>query len=100
MRCLAMRSKWVAMLVLTAFPMLAQNDVPVSGSRQEFVRKLVAAAVERTHHTVRYDPAYVAIPARGGDVPVDTGVCIDEIIRVYRAVGHDDMAQNFSAYPN
>jgi uncharacterized protein YijF (DUF1287 family) len=43
----------------------------------------------------------------GGDVPPDTGVCTDEIIRSYRAVGvdlqkevHEDMVQNFAAYPN
>jgi uncharacterized protein YijF (DUF1287 family) len=66
----------------------------------------VAAAIERTHHTVRYDPAYVKIPYPGGDVPADTGVCADEVIRVYRALGvdlqkevHEDMAKNFSLYP-
>lgn len=39
-------------------------------------------------------------------MPQDTGVCTDEIIRSYRAVGidlqkevHEDMVQNFSAYP-
>ncbi len=55
---------------------------------------------------VRYDPAYVRIPYPGGDVPAETGVCTDEIIRVYRAVGidlqkevHEDMEQNFSTYP-
>ncbi|HUA60322.1 MAG TPA: DUF1287 domain-containing protein [Verrucomicrobiae bacterium] len=70
------------------------------------MRKLVAAAIERTHHQVRYDPAYVRIPYPGGDVPPGTGVCTDEIIRSYRAVGvdlqkevHEDMVQNFSAYP-
>lgn len=67
----------------------------------------MAAAVERTHHAVRYDAAYVRIPYPGGDVPADTGVCTDEVIRAYRAVGvdlqkevHEDMAANFSAYPN
>jgi uncharacterized protein YijF (DUF1287 family) len=68
---------------------------------------LVAAAVERTHHSVRYVSAYVRIPYPGGDVPADTGVCTDEIIRSYRSVGvdlqkevHEDMVRNFSAYPN
>jgi len=68
--------------------------------------KLVAAAVERSHHAVRYDGAYLRIPYPGGDVPADTGVCTDEIIRTYRAAGidlqkevHEDMEQNFSAYP-
>jgi uncharacterized protein YijF (DUF1287 family) len=67
----------------------------------------VAAAIERTHHSVRYVSAYVRIPYPGGDVPADTGVCTDEIIRSYRAVGvdlqkevHQDMLQNFAAYPN
>ena len=74
--------------------------------RQEFLKKLVAAVEERTNHTVRYDPAYVGIPYPGGDVPADTGVCTDEIIRSYRAVGvdlqkevHEDMAKDGSAYP-
>ena len=77
-----------------------------STARQEFLKRFVAAAIERTHHTVRYDPAYVKIPYPGGDVPADTGVCTDEVIRVYRAVGvdlqkevHEDMQRNFSAYP-
>jgi uncharacterized protein YijF (DUF1287 family) len=76
-------------------------------SRQDLTRRLVAAAIERTHHSVRYVSAYVRIPYPGGDVPADTGVCTDEIIRSYRAVGvdlqkevHEDMLQNFAAYPN
>ncbi|HEY2422859.1 MAG TPA: DUF1287 domain-containing protein [Chthoniobacterales bacterium] len=96
-------------LVLSAHALvalaLAQTGAPVS--RQEFTRRLVAAAIERTHHSVRYVPAYIGIPYPGGDVPSDTGVCTDEIIRSYRAVGvdlqkevHEDMLQNFAAYPN
>lgn len=63
--------------------------------------------MERTHHTVRYDPAYVRIPYPNGDVPADTGVCTDEVIRSYRALGidlqkevHEDIAANFWSYPN
>ncbi len=77
-----------------------------SNARQEFLSRLVAAAIEQTHHAVRYDPAYVKIPYPGGDVPADTGVCADVVIRAYRAVGvdlqkevHEDMKANFSAYP-
>jgi len=76
-------------------------------SQKDFLRKFVAAAVERTHHAVRYDPKYVRLAYPGGDVPPDTGVCTDEVIRAYRAVGvdlqkevHEDMVQNFSAYPS
>jgi uncharacterized protein len=73
---------------------------------QEFLDKLVAAALERTHHSVRYVSAYVHLDYPGGDVPADTGVCSDEIIRAYRTVGvdlqkevHEDMLKNWSDYP-
>ena len=86
---------------------LAQPSGTNSAAQRAFTQRLVAAAVERTHHTVRYVPAYVRIPYPGGDVPADTGVCTDEIIRSYRAVGvdlqkevHEDMMHNFSAYPD
>ena len=79
---------------------------PLSNTHSDFIRRLVAAAIDRTHHPVRYDPSYVRIPYPGGDVPADTGVCTDEIIRSYRVVGvdlqrevHEDMTKNFSAYP-
>ena len=84
----------------------AQTFKRVPVSRPEFLRELVAAAIDRTHHSVRYDPAYVRIPYPGGDVSPDTGVCSDEVIRSYRAVGvdlqkevHEDMVKDFSAYP-
>jgi uncharacterized protein YijF (DUF1287 family) len=93
--------------LLLLLPALAQNREAVLPAHQQFLQKLVVAAIERTHHTVRYDPAYVHIPYPNGDVPSETGVCTDEIIRAYRTVGvdlqkevHEDMVHNFSAYPN
>ena len=84
----------------------AQTQPASTTSRKEFLKRLVDAAEERTHHIVRYDPAYVRIPYPGGDVPAGTGVCTDEVIRSYRAVGidlqeevHQDMERSFSAYP-
>ena len=84
----------------------AQSASATPATRQDFLRRLVIAATERTNHTVRYDPAYVSIPYPGGDVPEDTGVCADEVIRSYRALGvdlqkevHEDMVRNSSAYP-
>lgn len=78
-----------------------------TAARLEFLHRLAAAAIERTHHSVRYDPAYVRIPYPNGDVPSDTGVCSDEVIRSYRALGidlqkevHEDMLKNFAVYPN
>lgn len=71
-----------------------------------FPVRLCHAALDRTAATVRYDGAYLRIPYPGGDVPSDTGVCTDEVIRSYRALGfdlqklvHEDMKRNFSAYP-
>jgi uncharacterized protein YijF (DUF1287 family) len=85
------------------WPQTAPNTAP---TQQQFLSALAGAAIERTHHAVRYDPAYVRIPYPGGDVPADTGVCTDEVIRSYRAVGvdlqkevHEDMERDFAAYP-
>lgn len=56
--------------------------------------------------TLSYDGGYKAIPYPNGDVPPETGVCTDVIIRAYRALGfdlqklvHEDMKRNFSKYP-
>lgn len=57
--------------------------------RADFQRSLIAATVHRASVKVRYVADYVRIPYPGGDVPADTGVCADEIIRIYRAVGID-----------
>src|SRR5438034_2085894 len=97
----------ISVILLLASQALAAQIRPGDlAARQTFSKKLIEAAVERTHHTVRYDPAYVRIPYPGGDVPADTGVCTDEIIRAYRAVGidlqkevHEDMTNHLSAYP-
>src|SRR5438067_9341097 len=97
----------ISVILLLASQALAAQIRPGDlAARQTFSKKLIEAAVERTHHTVRYDPAYVKIPYPGGDVPAETGVCSDEVIRAYRAVGvdlqkavHVDMTQNRFAYP-
>ena len=68
---------------------------------------LVAAAIERTHHTVRYDGRYFRIPYPNGDVPADVGVCTDVVIRAYRQLGidlqalvHADISAHFNIYPS
>ena len=68
---------------------------------------LVSAAQDRLKHNVRYTGSYVKLDYPGGDVPANTGVCTDVIIRSYRAAFgfdfqkavHEDMKANFSAYP-
>jgi uncharacterized protein len=104
-----MNSRSIALGLLLLLPSSILAQVPRTGSpaQREFLRKLNDAAIERTRHTVRYDSAYVRIPYPNGDVPDGTGVCTDEIIRIYRALNidlqkevHEDMVGNFSAYPN
>ncbi|MEM9016215.1 MAG: DUF1287 domain-containing protein [Verrucomicrobiota bacterium] len=76
--------------------------------KQESVvaESIVMAAKERTLEEVRYEPSYVVLDYPGGDVPADTGVCTDLVIRTYRTLGidlqklvHEDMRSHFSAYP-
>ena len=98
---------WGTPIALFSAVLCSAAQQHTSDPHAEFTRRLVAAAIERTHHHVRYEPAYVRIPYPNGDVPADTGVCTDEIIRSYRAVGvdlqkevHEDMLKNFAAYSN
>jgi uncharacterized protein YijF (DUF1287 family) len=76
--------------------------------RQEndFFQKLVTKAIEQTKQKVHYDPAYVQIPYPNGDVPANTGVCTDVVIRSYRGLNidlqkevHEDMMAHFDKYP-
>lgn len=98
----------LGLLFVCVMALASPQTVVVDANAHEiFVQKLVAAAIERTHHVVRYDSSYVRIPYPDGDVPENTGVCTDEVIRAYRTLGidlqkqvHEDMVQNFSAYPH
>ena len=87
-------------------PQPTRQQTPKVVYESPVLEQLTAAAVERTAHSVTYDPSYFSIPYPGGDVPADKGVCTDEVIRSYRAVGvdlqkevHEDMKANFAAYP-
>ena len=74
-----MRKTTTAVLFMALLPFCAAAG---PNSHEEFSRRLVAAAIERTQHAVRYVPEYVRIPYPGGDVPADTGVCTDLVDRV------------------
>jgi uncharacterized protein YijF (DUF1287 family) len=81
-------------------------DVRRPSSGSPLLDRFVEAAIARTALSVRYDPAYVVIPYPGGDVPAETGVCTDEVIRSYRQIDvdlqkevHEDMKANFHLYP-
>lgn len=107
MRQIATTSLPVIVFVSVSSLAYATGSQITDAQKQEFLERLSAAAIERTHHSVRYDPAYVRIPYPNGDVPADTGVCTDEVIRAYRALGidlqkevHQDREANLSAYAN
>ena len=68
---------------------------------------LAAKARGQIGVTTSYDGSYQVIPYPNGDVPKNTGVCTDVVIRALRAFGldlqkavHEDMKANFSRYPN
>jgi hypothetical protein len=75
--------------------------IPTSGER------LAVAARAQVGVTTSYDPEWSPIPYPGGDVPRNTGVCADVVIRAARdgfgldlqKLVHDDMMKHFDAYP-
>ncbi len=97
----------VAAGVLAALLVLAAPPRVEAASHVSMETRLVAAAVERTRHSVTYDGAYRRLGYPGGDVPADRGVCSDVVIRAYRAgLGidlqqrvHEDMTRAFHSYP-
>lgn len=67
---------------------------------------LADAARTQIGVTMSYDPAYRKIDYPNGDVPKETGVCSDVVVRALRKHGadlqklvHEDMKANFDAYP-
>ncbi len=73
----------------------------------DWTAKLLRAARAQIGVTTGYDPAYVTLDYPGGDVPRETGVCTDVVIRAYRdafdvdlqQLVHIDMKANFTSYP-
>lgn len=83
-----------------------QRNQTHTRSSSDAIKKLLSSAREQSTITKSYDPRYVQIAFPGGDVPRETGVCSDVIIRAFRAVDidlqklvHEDMAKNFVVYP-
>ncbi|MEO1188059.1 MAG: DUF1287 domain-containing protein [Pseudomonadota bacterium] len=88
---------------LLTLPLLPSSGAPNSAQSA----RLITKARAQIGVTTSYDGAYAALDYPGGDVPRETGVCIDVIIRAYRDAFnfdfqehvHKDMAANFSEYP-
>ncbi len=70
------------------------------------LKLVIDGAVDQVGKTTSYDASYQKIEYPNGDVPIETGVCSDVIVRAFRKGGidlqkdvHEDMKDNFSSYP-
>ncbi len=79
---------------------------PLPANTSPQVRQLIDSAVAQSQVTTGYDAAWVKIDYPNGDVPPETGVCSDVIVRAFRKTGidlqkevHEDMTRAWSAYP-
>ena len=93
--------KSLALISLLGFAQLTQAAETVSNGD-----KLAYDAKKQIGITTSYDPSYRKLDFPRGDVPINTGVCTDVIIRAYRLQNIDlqqllnhDMKSNWSNYP-
>src|SRR5712691_496500 len=70
------------------------------------LKLVIDGAIDQVGKTTSYDPSYQKIDYPNGDVPIETGVCSDVVVRAFRKVGidlqkdvHEDMKRNFPGYP-
>ncbi len=91
---------------LTRAILLASLALVPTLSAQPALQKMIEGARRQVGVTRSYDPAYRRIAYPNGDVPRETGVCTDVVIRAYRHAGvdlqklvHEDMKAAFSVYP-
>lgn len=106
---LILRSKFLLMTVVAVYLTGCHANsaiAQVQPVRLPAVERMVGSAMAQTGYTRFYNPAYVRIDYPNGDVPRETGVCSDVIIRAFRSAGvdlqklvHEDMAAHFGAYP-
>ena len=89
-------------------PLVIKNssDVTAIENPTTFEEKLSNAALSIIDASIAYTPDYISIKYPNGDVPANTGVCTDLVIRAYRGVGtdlqkevHEDMVKHFKDYP-
>lgn len=79
---------------------------PVPDTASDKGHRFARAAEKQQDITVSYDPRYRVLTFPNGDVPIETGVCTDVVVRAFRSMGVDpqveinrDMKKDFSAYP-
>ena len=85
-------------------PPTVTKPLPANVSPQ--LKQFLDAAIEQSKVTTGYDPSWVKIAYPNGDVPAETGVCSDVIVRAFRKAGidlqkevHEDMTRARSDYP-
>nr|WP_268244891.1 DUF1287 domain-containing protein [Roseibacillus persicicus] len=83
-----------------------QDEARTESTAAEKNSAIATAARGQIGVTIRYVPDYVSMEYPNGDVPKETGVCTDVVIRALRKTGqdlqklvHEDMRANFSHYP-
>ncbi|MEQ9316364.1 MAG: DUF1287 domain-containing protein [Henriciella sp.] len=89
---------------LVALPLAANNQGWQALSQST---RLIASARQQIGVTIDYDPAYVRLDYPKGDVPRESGVCIDVVVRAFRDAFsfdfqkaiHEDMRADFGSYP-
>ena len=79
---------------------------PLPNNAPPQLKQMLAGAIAQAGVTTSYDPSYVALDYPGGDVPEQTGVCSDVVVRAFRKAGidlqkeiHEDMKAARSDYP-
>jgi uncharacterized protein YijF (DUF1287 family) len=96
-----MRSFFIVMVGLVAGLSLVNAATPSNGA------SIASGARAQIGKTVSYDPSYRALDYPNGDVPIETGVCADVVVRALRQglgidlqkLVHEDMKSHFSQYP-
>lgn len=79
---------------------------PLPDTAPPQLKQMLEGAIAQAGVTTGYDPAYVALDYPNGDVPENTGVCSDVVVRAFRKAGvdlqkevHEDIKTARSAYP-
>jgi len=87
-----------------AVPSPSVMPLPATASPQ--LKQFLEAAIAQSKVTTGYDPAWVKIKYPNGDVPPETGVCSDVVVRAFRKAGidlqkevHEDMQRAWAEYP-
>lgn len=85
---------------------LLLSGIAAQAEVESAAQRLVDAARGQVGVTLGYDGSYRRLDYPGGDVPIETGVCTDVVVRALRALGfdlqvavHEDMHAHFARYP-